>query len=49
MDYGAVDFRIDGSKVGATSNSGAAFGELALMYNDRRKASVIATNPTMCA
>eukprot|EP01052_Picozoa_sp_SAG31_P025529 SAG31_NODE_2241_length_6110_cov_3.386292_7_plen_317_part_00 len=48
LDYGAVEFVIDNEVVGSTSTDGAAFGELALMYNDRRKATVRCIKPTLC-
>ena len=43
LEKGTVDFLVDG-KVVNTSSDGSSFGELALMYNSPRAASVIATS-----
>lgn len=43
VELGTVDFYVNGSKVNSSSE-GASFGELALMYNSPRAATVIAAS-----
>jgi len=43
IDSGIYDILVNGNKVGAYNNTGS-FGELALMYNMPRAATIVATN-----
>ena len=45
---GALDVCIGGKKVTSISRSGDVFGELALVNHDRRLASVVAAEPSVC-
>lgn len=45
---GALDVCIGGKKVTNISRSGDVFGELALVNHDRRLASVVAAEPSVC-
>nr|BAE66635.1 protein kinase A regulatory subunit [Asterias amurensis] len=44
IDSGMYDIFVNGNKVGAYNNTGS-FGELALMYNTPRAATIVATTP----
>ncbi|CCH60976.1 hypothetical protein TBLA_0D04800 [Henningerozyma blattae CBS 6284] len=44
VENGTVDFYVNGTKVNS-SGPGSSFGELALMYNSPRAATVVATTP----
>ncbi|KAK9458799.1 cyclic nucleotide-binding-like protein [Lipomyces oligophaga] len=44
VESGSVDYYVDGDKVSSTG-SGSSFGELALMYNSPRAATVITASP----
>lgn len=46
VELGTVDFFVNGSKVNSSSE-GASFGELALMYNSPRAATVIAASDSV--
>ena len=43
-EYGAFDFVVNGSTVGSCSGGGASFGELALLYDTKRAATVACTS-----
>ncbi len=45
---GELEVRVAGKKVASISRSGEVFGELALVNQDRRQASVISSNKAVC-
>ena len=48
VDYGEFYYEVDGECVGENAEVGATFGELALLYNSPRAASVISTVESKC-